>query len=273
MGRISRSFQLVGHSYRILMQDKELMVLPLISGAITIAVVASFSLGFGVDAARVQRHGPDVYLPIFLTYVAAYAVGIFFQAAVIAGATERMRGGNPTIGSALSAAGRRAGPILMWAIVAATVGTLLRLIRDRVGFVGKIVAGIAGAAWSLATFFVVPVIVLEDRSIGESFSRSVSVFKQTWGETVVGSTSLGVAAFCAWLTLVALTGLVAWGVGSAVLAIAVMVIGAILLTVFFSALQGVYVASLYRYATSAGESASGFEPTLLAEAFVPRERR
>ena len=31
MGRIALSFQLVGQSYQVLMRDKELMVLPLIS--------------------------------------------------------------------------------------------------------------------------------------------------------------------------------------------------------------------------------------------------
>jgi hypothetical protein len=265
MGRIGRSFQLVGQSYRILMQDKELMVLPLISGTVIAAVAISFAFGFGLDASRVERHGPEVYLPFFLMYVATYAIGIFFQAAVVAGATERMRGGDPTVGSALAAAWRRIGAILMWAVVAATVGMVIRAVHDRVGFVGKIVTSLIGAAWSLATFFVVPVLVLEDRSVSESVTRSVSVFKQTWGETVAGGTSLGAAAVCAWITLVAIVGLLAYVAGA--VALVAGCAGAILLMVFFSALQGVYVASLYRYAAE-GEAASGLDKTLLGQAFV-----
>ena len=269
MGRIGRSFQLVGQSYRILMQDKELMVLPLVSGVVIAAVVGSFAFGFGLDASRVQRHGPDVYLPFFLMYVATYAIGIFFQAAVVAGATERMQGGDPTVGSALAAAGRRLGPIVMWAVVAATVRMVIRAIHDRVGFVGRIVTSLVGAAWSLATFFVVPVLVLEDRSMGQSFTRSVNVFKQTWGETVAGGTSLGVAAACAWVTLVAIVGLLASVAG--MMALVVFGVGAILLMIFFSALQGVYVASLYRYATE-GHATSGFDKAQLDQAFVPKRR-
>ncbi len=269
MGRIGRSFQLVGQSYRVLMQDKELMVLPLISGAIIAVVVASFAFGFGLDESRVKQFGPGVYLPVFLMYVATYAIGIFFQAAVVAGATERMKGGDPTIASALAAAIRRLGPIMMWAVVAATVGMLIRAIHDRLGFVGKIIVSLLGAAWSLATFFVVPVLVLEERSIQESFTRSVSVFKQTWGETVAGGASLAAAAVCAWLTLIALAGLLAWAVGLA--ALVVFAAGAIVLVVFFSALQGVYVASLFRYATE-GQAAPGFDQTLLDRAFVPKGR-
>lgn len=84
MGRIGRSFQLVGQSYRILMQDKELMILPLISGAVIAVAVASVAVGFGVDSVKLQQRGPELYLPVFLLYVVTYTIGIFFQAAVIA---------------------------------------------------------------------------------------------------------------------------------------------------------------------------------------------
>lgn len=267
MGRIGRSFQLVGHSYRILMQDKELMILPLISGVFIFMAVVAMAFGFGLDTARIGRHGPDTYVPLFLMYVVTYTIGIFFQAAVVAGATERMRGGDPTIGSALSAAGRRIGAIVMWALVAATVGVAIRAIHDRFAVVGRIVAGVLGAAWSLATFFVVPVLVLEEHSIPDSFRRSVSVFRQTWGESVAGGVTLGVAAACAWITLIAVTGLTAMAIGE--FAVPVFAVGAIFLMIFFSALQGVYVASLFRYATEG--RASGMDTTLLGQAFVPKK--
>ena len=93
MERISRSFQLVGQSYRILMKDKELMVLPLLSGLVIIGAVVGVGFGFGFtfDPERFQERGAGVYVPMFLMYVVTYTIGIFFQAAVIAGATERMR--------------------------------------------------------------------------------------------------------------------------------------------------------------------------------------
>jgi len=264
MDRISRSFQLVGQSYQILMRDKELMVLPLISGVIMALVAVVIVLGSSLGA---EAPGPALYVPLFLLYVLMYSIGIFFQAAVVAGATERMRGGDPTVGSALAAAWARLGPIVMWAVVAATVGMLLRAIQDRVGFIGKIVAGLAGVAWSLATFFIVPVLVLEDNSIGDSFTRSVTVFKKTWGETMTGGVSLGAAAFCAWLALFALVALAAMVVGPG--AIVLLVAGAIVLGIFFSTLQGIYVASLYRYATE-GLVPPGFDRTLLDNAFRPK---
>ena len=177
MGRIGRSFQLMRQSYRILMQDRELMVLPLISGAIIVAVVVAMTLGFGVDTARVEQHGPGLYLPLFLMYVVTYAIGIFFQAAVVAGATERMRGGDPTVGSALSAAVRRIGPILMWAIVAATVGMGIRAIHVA-SAVGRISRSLLGAT-ALAPFHR-PVLVWGNRSgLVPALCRCVPA---AWGE-------------------------------------------------------------------------------------------
>jgi hypothetical protein len=268
MGRIGRSFALVGQSYRILMQDKELMVLPLISGAIIAGVAASFFLGLGVDQAGLRQRDPAAMLPVFLFYVVTYAVGIFFQAAVVAGATERLRGGDPTVGSSLALAGRRLGAILAWALVAATVGMILRAIQERVGIIGRLVVAFVGAGWSLATFFIVPVLVLEDRSVTDSFKRSVSVFRTTWGESLVGGVTFTAAAMVSWVTLIAVTGLLAWA-GAGIASLAVLGIGAVGLMVFFSALQGVYVASLYEYAT-AGRTPNGFDQSLLASAFVSK---
>ena len=262
MGRIGRSFQLTAQSYRILMQDKELMVLPLLSGVAVAFVAASFFFGFGLSEKAFRQREPLAMVQGFLFYVVTYAVSIFFQAAVIAGATERLRGGDPTIGSALSAAGRRMTSILVWALVAATVGVVLRAVQERVGFLGKIVVAVIGAAWSLATFFIVPVLVLEEKPIGESFKRSLSIFKTTWSESMVGGITLGAAAMVAWVTLVAVVGLLAWA-GAGLAAIAVGAIGAVGLIIFFSALQGIYVASLYRYATE-GHATSGFDPEALA---------
>jgi len=269
MERISRSFDIVILSYRILLRDKELMVLPLISASITIAVALSFAFGFGITPSAVENGGLETYLPLFLMYVVAYAVGIFFQAAVVAGATERMRGGDPTIGSALAAAGRRIGTIVVWAILAATVGTIIRAIHDRVGFVGKVIAVFFGAAWSLATFFIVPVLVLEERSIRESFTRSMNVFKEAWGESIAGGATIGLASLVAWLPLMGIAALVGLTLGAPA-GVGLFFAGAIVLSIFFSTLNGIYLATLYRYATE-GWVPAGFSGELLQQAFVSKE--
>lgn len=263
MDKIARSFQLVAQSYGILMKDKELVVLPLLSGLVMVAVVASFV--FGLRVYQMDFDAPvrtADYVALFLLYVVTYATGIFFQAAIVAGATERLRGGDPTVSSALAAAARRIVPILMWAVVAATVGVVLQAARERSGALGRIVAALLGVAWSLATFFIVPVLVLEDRSIKGSFTRSATVFRQNWGETLAGISGLGVAAFAAWVTLLLLFTGLTWI--SPLLAVVFFLCAAALLATMYSALQGIYVASLYRYATE-GQAPAGFDAALLPQ--------
>ncbi|HET9194002.1 MAG TPA: DUF6159 family protein [Vicinamibacterales bacterium] len=269
MERLSRSFDIVTQSYRILLHDKELMVLPLIAGVINISVALSFAFGFGLTPSVVRAGGFDTYAPLFLLFVVVYTVGIFFQAAVVAGATERMRGGDPTVGSALSAAGRRIGSIVAWALVAATVGTVIRAIHDKAGFLGQLLTRVLGIAWSLATFFIVPVLVLEERSIRDSFTRSVSVFKETWGESIAVPVTVGLAALVMWVALMAIAAAVALFAGRPA-GIGLFVAGAIALTVFFSTLQGVYLATLFRYATE-GWVPAGFSGEFLQQSFVSKE--
>ncbi|MGE0193066.1 MAG: DUF6159 family protein [Planctomycetota bacterium] len=249
MGRIGRGFRMMKQSFGLLRKDKELMVLPLLSGIAIAIVVASFffGMGFHKEGADVERmEGTTGIVTGFVLYVITYTVAFFFQAALVAGASERLRGGDPTLGSALTAARKRLGPIVMWAVVAATVGMILRAIQDKSEWLGKVVAGIAGAAWSLATFFVVPVLVLEQQGVGGSMKRSVQLFKKTWGETVTGHVGFGIASFVLMLPVLLVAGLL-FAVNP-ILGIVIGLLGIGFLSVFFAALQGIFTAALYRYA-------------------------
>jgi len=279
MGRLGRSIRLMKESYHVLMQDKELLLLPVISGLLIVVVTASFIVPIfllgGDGAAPAEGEGEEgsglVWALIALAYyIVTYTVGIFFQAAVVAGASERLSGGNPTLGSSLGAASKHLGSIVAWGIVAGTVGMILRSIQERSELLGRIVAGLVGAAWSLATFFVVPVLVLEGVSMGSAFKRSWELFKQTWGEQIGGRIGLGLASLLLVLPLLGVCALL-WWAGLQIVAIVVGVLGVALLGVFFSALQAVFVTVLYRYATT-GETAEGFDPDDVAGAFKPKNR-
>src|SRR5205807_7054495 len=103
----------------------------------------------------------------------------------------RFRGGNPTIADGLRAARERITQIIAWAFLAATVGVALRIIAERVGFIGKIVIAILGAAWTVATYFVVPVLVVEKLGPYVALKRSTAIIKKTWGESLVSNVGIG----------------------------------------------------------------------------------
>lgn len=251
MQRIARSFRLLRESLRVLRRDKELVLMPFLGGVASLLLAAGFLLplflaGRGHPG---ERLSPWWAAGLLVFYFAVYALGLFFQAAVVAGALERFAGGDPSVGSALRAAWRRRGALLAWALVAATVGVLLRSLERRSEALGRLVAAFLGAAWSLATFFVVPVLVMERLSLRASCRRSWALCRQAWGEAVSGRVGLGLAGFLLGLAVAGVcAGLAALGWTAAALAVGLVAGGALGLTL--GTLQGIYVAALYRYATT-----------------------
>ena len=105
-------------------------------------------------------------------------IAVFFNVALAACAVRSLRGEDTTVGEGIPAALQRVGPILGWTLVAATVGLILRLVEERVPLAGRIAVWIAGAAWAVATFFVIPVLALEGGGPWRSLMRSVAVVKE-----------------------------------------------------------------------------------------------
>ena len=94
-------------------------------------------------------------------YVALAFVSIYFNAAVIGTAMKRLQGEDASIHDGLALARQHIGKIFVWAVITATVGMILRSLQERAGILGRIVLGIVGIAWTVLTFFVVPVLLYE----------------------------------------------------------------------------------------------------------------
>lgn len=210
------------------------------------------------------------YVALGIFYFIASFIGIFFNAAVVGAATIRLEGGDPTIGDGLRIAWSKVGKILGWSVVTASVGLLLRAIEERAGFVGRIVVALVGVAWSVVTFFVVPVLLYEPLGVGASVKRSASLFKERWGEQFVGNFSIGVALFLIGLPVIAIAVVI--GMVSPFLGILVGVIafGAIVLA--GSTMTGIFNAALYRFATT-GQSGAGFSEDDLRGAFRMKQKK
>ena len=264
MGRIGTGWRLTKTSLRVLRKDKELLLFPLLSGLLVIGILATFVGGMfltvGMDAALGGEWTWLFAVLMVLFYVLSFFVGFFFNAAIIGAATIRLNGGNPTLSDGLRIARENVGRILLWALFAATVAMILRAIQQRLGFLGKIMIGLVGIAWSLATYFVVPVLVYEKVGPWAAVKRSAHLFKTTWGETIVGGFSLGAIFVLLGLAgiLAPLLGFVLGNVAGLVVGLIVMVVYWIVLALVASAATSILVAALYRYATT-GQSSEDFE--------------
>lgn len=276
--RFARSFALVKASAAVLRKDSQLLVFPFMSGLASLAVILCFALPmFGLKAFdRMDGHNAMIYSTAFAFYVVQYFVIFYFNVALVGAAMIRMDGGVPSLSDGLKVANGRLGAILGYAVIAATVGMVLRAIQERVGFLGRIIVGMLGVGWTIATFLVVPVLVASDKGPIESIKDSAALLKQTWGENVIGQA--GMSTFFTVLYVALLlggAGLVAGAVALHSGVLLALVVACLIAMLLFagliqSALSGIYSAALYRYA-SGGNTGGAFDNTVLAGAFQPKE--
>jgi hypothetical protein len=266
---IGRSIELFKTSWGILMGDKKLLAFPLLSGVISLIVLATFILPLIVAGAV-----SDIlfYGALFVFYLVSYFVVIFFNTALISCVNARLQGKDMSVGEGIANALRHTPSILGWALVSATVGIILNLMRERGGFIGQIAAALVGGAWGLVTFFVVPVLVLEDKGVFDAVRESASLIRKTWGETIIGSGSIllvfiivGVIGFLGVLATMVLGSPILFG-----LALALFIVLVIILAVVAASMQGIFVTALYSYART-GTVPTAFNRDLIQNAFVQKQ--
>jgi hypothetical protein len=268
----------------LLAEDKSLLVFPLLSSIAMVLLIASFAIpmlpSFSTlatlsRAELAQSMSGAGYVALFVFYWLQFAIVIFFNTALVEVALDRLDGEEAGVADGLRRAFSLLPVIIAYAFIAATVGTVLRLLAERLGFIGKIIIGLIGFAWSVATALVVPVLAAEDVGPLEAIRRSVELIRKAWGEDIIGNAGLGVV-FGLLMFIAAAIGIFvifiaasAHSMSAVIVLVVLLVLGLSLLALAQATLQGIYSAALYRYAN--GDPASGnVHQRLLENAFQAR---
>ena len=278
MKTIRRSIELMKQSWAVLKHDRELIWLPVISALVAgiVAAIILIPVGLSQDWDAVsgtgesasQQVGGGVYLAIAGLALALAFISIFFRAALVSGAHERMMGGDPTVRSAIAGALERLPKLLGWAVLTTIVGSILRAMEQRAGLLGRIVVNMVGMAWAVTTFLVIPVIVIENSGAVDSTKRSVALFRHTWGENLSAQVGFGLIGFLAFIPIVILAAIGATiGTLLGFVLIAVAVTAGIALITVLSALGAIFQTALYHYAVGT-ELAAELDATMLRDSFA-----
>ncbi len=281
MGRIGRGWALTKQSWVVVKGDRSLLVFPAVSAVCALLVAAVFfgiGAGLGASTNSIWPAIPFIVAGLYLLIV----IGQFCAVALAACATRALDGEDTTFGEGVAAARGRLGVILRWSavmlVIGAAITALQALLREAAGnIVGSIVGGLANFAWTVATFFVVPIIALEGVGPKDAITRSMGVIKERWGEGVVGSATIGGVVFLVGilpgiLLIVAgafLTGSVV-ALGAVVIAIGVVVV--VLAALVQTTLNAVFRVALFRFATR-GDVVGHFSQDQLEGAFRPKSGR
>ncbi len=277
--RFHRSWDIAKISWRVLRSDHSLGLFPVLSFIATMAFLAVMALiGYvtignsGADGETVSNAVKAVAIVVgVVTYVGAAYIQVYFLAALVGSANEVLHGRTTSVGEGMKIASSRAGRLLPWAVLQATVSQILRALEERAGFIGSIAIGLVGAAWSVVTFLTVPIIVFEDAGPITALKRSGTLLKKTWGENIIGQIGLGIVLLPAWLFMIGMVALAVWS-ANALAAGLLILVGLLVFAVglvIYNALMGIYRTALYRYAVD-GTVPPAFAGAGLEQAFAPK---
>lgn len=252
--RMGNGWRLGMTSIKIIKENKSLLLFPVLSSAALITVVLTFVGGafavFGTDFELMidELLGTNqivAYATLFIFYLISYFIIVFFNVALVHCARLIFDGEKPSIKDGLAFSGSRVGTILSWAFLSATVGVILQAIEERLGFIGQIVVGLIGAVWSIATFFVVPILAYEEVDPIEALKRSGKLMKEKWGEAIGANFSFGVFFILGYLIIIVAT--VALFSIHPILGIVSGVLSALLLHTVVAAAKTVFIAATYNH--------------------------
>ncbi|WP_276479380.1 DUF6159 family protein [Paraflavitalea pollutisoli] len=247
--RLSNGWQITMNSFKVLKENKQLIIFPILSGASMLLVMGSFFVAMlGTSSWQIElieTHGDAYYWGFtLLFYLVNYFVVIFFNVALTHCTRLYFHGEEVTIRKGIEFSLTRIGAIFSWALFAATVGTLLRYLQENTGWLGRIIIGLLGLAWSVTTFFVVPVIAYEDLGPIGAFKRSASIMKDKWGESAASTFSIGLIQFFA-ILLISVPLLMVGAAVHIILGVALGVLSALLIMAIISATQTIFISAVY----------------------------
>jgi len=268
--RISRGWKMAKLGVAVVRADPELMVYTFLSAVFSlIAIGAAISVSVGLDVITSDPEcvGEDCGSELaianmaiwFVFYLMVSVITVFWNAAIIASAYERLSSGtNPSFSYGIGQAMRCLPQILVWGLIAGTVGLFLQVLEglshsEDSPVPLRIVAGLAslviGVAWWMVTFFVIPIIVLEKAGVLDSMGKSPELFVGTWGEDVTSHVSTGLLmTFCTLLLFCITVPLMMFGEVGFILGLIFLSVGLLFAVLFFSTVEAVNRASLFYYA-------------------------
>ena len=254
--RLHVGFRLVGIGFETASENPRLLAAPFLSGVATLAVAGLVWLIAGIgpmELAESEKLGFAEWVAIGVVTYCGALFAVLAESFVVAAATLHFDRADTRAQRVWSVITPRLGSLVRWAFTKATVSLVFQALRQKLpGGTrrGATSLGLdaAEAAWATLTVLVVPVILYEGETPGKAIRRSTSLFRRTWGQTLVGGFGLGLALTALMLAAIVVTvPLVMLNPGFGVTVAIVMVV---VIQLVGSVAAGALVAALYRFATT-----------------------
>ena len=282
-----RSWEITKTSVSVLMQDKELLLFPILAAVFSliflIIMIFPFIITSIVNAFFGEALGTILeYVAVFILYLGFAFIATFFNVCAVYTIKKRFEGGNAGFFESLKFAISKIHLIFAWSIVSATVGLVLNILNnvaEKLGPIGEIVmkfvVSLLGGVWGIITIFVVPAMVYDNVGPLAAIKSSVETLKKTWGESLIRYVGLGLAQAVVMIgvfvigliiSIVLLLVLPLLGIIVFILLLVLLV----LIALVFSLLNTIFNTALFVYAKT-GTVPSGYNSEVLKSAFKQKE--
>ncbi len=284
MGKFERSWLLFKSSISVIARNKQLLLFPVVISVLSVVIMLFFvapaalwptghsyaslehwqtigstffsvSNGIGTHGSRITYSPAALAYLAFLYFVSMF-LATFFNVAFYNEILAALTGKPVSLGRGLRFACSRYKAILLWTLFAGLVGLIIKAIEQKMDLVGRIIARFIGVAWSIASVFVIPMIVRDQQSVNPvtMLRKSAQMLRRTWGEALIGYAGIAFGNLIVVLgSLILLGGAVFaaiqlnnyWLLG---IAVAVWLLGLIAWSYLMNVAGLVYKGALYLYA-------------------------
>jgi hypothetical protein len=101
----------------------------------------------------------------------SFLIFYFFCGMTVNMIDVHLKGGTPSLGEGARDAGKNFLAILFLALISTLIETFARAARNNDSAVGKVLAAIVQAIWTVVAFLLLPAIIIEDASFGQAMKR------------------------------------------------------------------------------------------------------
>jgi hypothetical protein len=308
--RLQNGWRLMLQSFAIIRADPRLLLFPVATAALTMIMACLFMTPIALEptghaytesahwetvgerffvkgppTADDLAHGrkesispkPIALATFALFYFLSMFLATFFNVAFTHAIFNALKSKPVSVSDGLSFAMTKLKPILIWSLFAGVIGYIIKALEQRFGLLGRFIVRLIGAAWSVASVFVIPIIVLEEHPDNpiELVKQSAGVIRKTWGEALAGYAGLQIGGMIVGGTFVFALGVAIFAaIHESYVTTTLVIVGWLGFTFAFSYVMNVasqvYLCVLYRFASS-GTVTAGFAPEMLNLAWRPKK--
>ena len=194
---IFKGFSFIKESFSLIMKDSDVIkpsFYSIFAGIFftILSVIIMFLLQSG------SGWGNFFYIFAFFILLGNYFISYFFTGMTAFLVYDYFKDGDATMSEAWAATKKNALAIFYLAIISAIVNIILGILRGRTrkdrsvgGGLSGMIIGFIEKAWTVATYFMIPAIVIEDRDLKSAVERASSIIKNNLLPIGVGEIAVG----------------------------------------------------------------------------------